>query len=66
MFLYQALKNNWYIKNGFICAKPLSVDRFCPSEHHLVWADEKILTAAEKAVVDFIRDNYAQFYAEES
>lgn len=63
VFLYQMLRNNWYIKNGFICAKPIKERILCPSEHHLVWADEVILTGAEKAVIAFIREHYAHFYA---
>ncbi len=62
MFLYRALENSWYIKNGFICTKPFAEGTFHPSEHHLIWADDRILTNAERAVVDFIRANYAKFY----
>ena len=62
ILLHKALQNNWYVKNGLICAVPLAGAVLCPSEHHLVYADEKILTAAEKAVVEFIRVNYAAFY----
>lgn len=62
VFLYQMLRNNWYVKNGFICVKPLAGKHLCPSQHHLIWADEKLLTSAEKAVVEFIRTHYAQFY----
>lgn len=61
-FLYRALENNWYVKHGLICAKPLAEGRFLPSEHYLVWAEDKVLTGAEKAVVAFIRANYAKFY----
>ncbi len=62
MFLYRALENSWYIKNSFICAKPFAEGTFHPSEHHLIWADDRTLTNAERAVVDFIRANYAKFY----
>jgi len=62
MFLYRALEKNWYVKNGFICAKPFAEGIFHPSEHHLVWAGDRVLTGAEKVVVDFIRANYAKFY----
>jgi len=61
-FLYRALEKNWYVKNGFICAKPLAEGHMNPSEHYLIWAEDKVLTGAEKAVVAFIRANYAKFY----
>lgn len=63
VFLYQMLRNNWYVKNGFICVKPIEEITLCPSQHHLIWAGEEFLTSAEKVVVSFIRTHYAQFYA---
>lgn len=62
IFLHRALENNWYIRNHFICAKPIENKVICPSEYHLIWAEEQTLTCAEKAVVVFIQTHYAEFY----
>lgn len=62
IFLHQMLKNNWYVKNNHICVKSLNYKSLGLSEHYLVWADESSLSRAEKAVVQFIQENYAKTY----
>lgn len=62
LFLKRALENNWYVKRGFICVKSLQDITLLSNEHHLLWADEKILSAAELAVLRYIQNNYVHTY----
>lgn len=65
VLMRNAMKNNWYVQNGFICEKCLKNTRIMPSGHVLLRADNALLTAAEKAVADYIEDNYTRLYQEQ-
>lgn len=62
LFLCKALQNNWYTKHDFICIKKIKDVPLLPSEHVLVWAPDSLLSNAEKAVVDYLRQNYSKQY----
>lgn len=64
ILMRNAMKNNWYMQNGFICEKQLENTRIIPCEHMLLQADDTILTAAEKAVANYISENYTKLYQE--
>lgn len=60
-FLHKMAANNWYVKNGLICAKPVRNMHLLPSEHYLLWLEnEQAMSQAERTVAGFIRDNYLQ------
>ncbi len=62
VLMRNAMKNNWYMQNGFICEKRLKNTRIMPNEHVLLRADAPLLTAAERAVADYIEDHYTRLY----
>ena len=62
VLMRNAMKNNWYVQNGFICEKRLKNTRIMPCDHVLLRADNALLTAAEKAVADYIESHYARLY----
>lgn len=64
VLMREAMKKNWYVQNGFICEKSLKNTHIMPNEHMLLRADAPLLTAAERAVADYIQENYARLYHE--
>lgn len=52
-------RNNWYVKNGLIRARPVEGVRLLPSRHYLLWLEEDALNGAERRVVAFLRERYA-------
>lgn len=61
-FLYTMTKNNWYMKNGFMCSKPIKNIVLLPSSHYLISSKDIPLSGAEQIVCDFIKTNYQIFY----
>lgn len=59
-FLHRMTRNNWYMKNGLVCAKAVEGERLLPSEHYLLWLGQDALSGDEKTVVDFILRHYAK------
>lgn len=62
VLMREAMKKNWYVQNGFICEKSLKNTRIMPNEHVLLRADNTLLTSAERAVADYIEENYTRLY----
>lgn len=65
VLMRRAMRNNWYVKNGLICAKELQDQTITPNKHVLLWADDSILSTAERAVVGYIQKNYTRLYEED-
>ena len=59
LFLYKMTRNNWYMRNGLICARPVLGVHLLPSRHYLMYLEGDGLGAPERRVADFIRKHYA-------
>lgn len=59
LFLYRMTRNNWYVRNGLICAKAVRGLRLLPSRHYLMCL-EGGLNRPERRVSEFIREHYAE------
>lgn len=60
LFLHRMTQNNWYVRNGLICAKAVRGVRLLPSRHYLMFLEGDELDPAGKRVVGFIREHYAE------
>ena len=57
LFLHRMTRNNWYVRNGLICAKAVHGLRLLPSRHYLMYLEDG-LNIPERRVADFIREHY--------
>lgn len=62
LFLKSSYLNNWYVRNKLLCLKKIVGMTIAPSEHHLVWSDESLLTDNEKDILAYLQQHYVSVY----